>query len=80
MTKISQDTFYKCGCLTKIEIPENSKLEVIEENAFNDTLIESIHLPQNFKKLEKGLVEIETKLTKISFSPNNKFFKIIDDN
>ncbi len=45
---IESQTFNNCSALTTVAIPQNSKLQIIKENAFyNDGKLASINLPSN---------------------------------
>lgn len=50
---IGKQAFDDCRNLKKITIPENSKLKLICEDAFSDTYITEINLPQSLEVLER---------------------------
>lgn len=50
---IGKQAFDDCRNLKKITIPENSKLKLICEDAFSDTCITEINLPQSLEVLER---------------------------
>lgn len=50
---IASHSFDHCEKLTKINIPKNSELQIIENNAFDKTNISDIYIPKNVIKIEK---------------------------
>ena len=57
---IGTHSLYQCEHLKQIEIPNDSKLRIIEEHAFDLTLIDNFIIPSSLEK-----VEISSKLTTI---------------
>ena len=51
VTRIGEGCFSCCNKLRKVEIPDDSKLEVIGEGAFSSSRIESIKIPIHVKQI-----------------------------
>ena len=60
--------------LRKIEIPLDSKLQQIEEEAFSFSEVEELYFPESLEVLGKGQFYQTERLTKIAISPlNNRY-------
>ena len=76
--KIGPFAFDNCNKLVRIEIPPESKLETIDENAFINSLFESISIPASLIDLEEGWYNFSRNLTKIEVDPRNPRYSCID--
>lgn len=54
--------------LTKIEIPKNSELQTIENNAFSFSSLQSLTIPSKLIDLKEGLCDGISYLNKIEIS------------
>lgn len=79
ITQICPFAFNNCSKLVRVEIPVESKLEIIDENAFTDSSIESIVIPPNLAELRSGWCNSTPNLTKIEVMPNNHHFICLDN-
>lgn len=79
LTIIGEKSFSFCRQLKSIEFAQNSKLKIIGKEAFSDTSIESISIPSNLIELREGWCKLTLKLTKISVSVDNPFFKVYEE-
>ena len=79
VTKIGNNAFSFCRKLKYFNIPENSNLQTIGLNIFIYTKIKEIYLPASLKELEDGWCYNADKLKKITVSPLNKHFMMIED-
>lgn len=66
--------------LKKVEIPVDSFLRVIEDNAFDFSPISELYLPSTVEKIEEKAFENIDDNTKIIISPNNQHFAYMDEN
>lgn len=69
--KICESAFYWCDILYDFEIPSNSNLQIIGDNAFSYTLIQSLKIPSKLIKLEDGWRN-GMSLFSVNVSPENK--------
>lgn len=77
--KIGSFAFNNCEFIKSIEVPEDSKLEIIEKHAFYNSSIEAITIPANVSDLREKWCSGTSKLTSITISPSNKFYKYLND-
>lgn len=61
--------------IRSIRFSEDSELEIIEQTAFSESRIESLTIPSSVTKLKDGWCHDTKRLTKVTISPNNKYFK-----
>ena len=61
--------------LKTIEIPEDSELKSIENQAFKWSIINNIFIPENVDELKEGWCAKTENLTNVIISPKNKHFK-----
>lgn len=80
VTKIDSKAFCDCEHFSKIEFSENSELRLIGKKAFSRTLIKNFHITSKIEELEEGWCNELNQLNEISISPENKHFKLINDN
>lgn len=71
---IDAGAFQKTNILS-IRFSEDSELEIIEQTAFSESRIESLTIPSSVTKLKDGWCHDTKRLTKVTISPNNKYFK-----
>lgn len=69
-----------CSSISKIEFSEDSELRFIGKKAFYGTHIKELYIPSKVEELEDGWCEDSKDLVDISISPENKHFKLINDN
>lgn len=74
---IGTHSLYQCEHLKQIEIPNDSKLRIIEEHAFDLTLIDNFIIPSSLEKVENCWFPL--KMSKITIMPDNKFFTLYND-
>lgn len=67
--------FFNCQRLTSIVLPDN--LEIIEYAVFSHTLIESIFIPENVRKITESFEEA-SHLQEIIIADNNPYYQSID--
>lgn len=79
ITKISKYALSSCKKLTKVEIPKDSKLEIIESYAFSNTKIERIFIPSNVSKIGEFAFFLCENLIEVDILENSKL-KIIEEN
>lgn len=72
-------SFAYCLYIDKIEPPKDSKLEIIEKNAFNYSSIKSFTIPASLVQLDENWYQIAPKLTDIKIDPNSLIFKEYED-
>ena len=77
---IDTNSFEHCTNLRNVEIPFDSKLRIIEREAFFDSTIESITIPSNLVELKEGWCCDTPKLTKFIISPLNTHYINLDNN
>lgn len=77
---INKNAFKNNKIVKSIEFVENSELISIDENAFTDSIIEKILLPDSLSELKEGWCQNTPNLANVIISPSNKNFQIIDDN
>ena len=70
MVKICERAFFNCKNLRKVEIPTNSNLQTIEEDAFLSSKIEDIFIPRNVTKICKGAFSFCYELQIVEISEN----------
>ena len=73
--QIGQLAFNECKKLKSVEIPENSKLQIIENKAFCQSSIENISLPSNLIELKNGWCYDPSNLNEIKINQNNQYFQ-----
>ena len=66
--------------LKTIIIPEISSIQRIEAEAFRETLLESLFIPETVQELEEGWCKSTINLKEVKVSPRNKYFKYLDKN
>lgn len=79
LTSIEEGAFFSCDILRSVEIPINSELRTIGKDAFNDTIIESISIPDNLVELKKEWCTDIRHLNRIEVSPNNPIYSSYED-
>ena len=62
-----------------VEIPTNSELKIIENNAFDSSSIESIEIPTSVVELKKEWCSNTLNLNKFNVMPNNEHYSNIDN-
>ncbi|KAK8836917.1 hypothetical protein M9Y10_037443 [Tritrichomonas musculus] len=67
---ISPCAFNCCRDLQKVEFSDDSQLQIIKQNAFSDTSLESIYIPQSVIEISGNIFE-NTPIMKIEFAPNS---------
>lgn len=77
--KIGSFAFNNCEFIKSIVVPEDSKLEIIEKYAFYNSSIEAITISANVSHLREKWCSGTSKLTSITISPSNKFYKYLND-
>ena len=60
-------------------IPDDSNLELIENEAFYNTQIESLSIPASLVILDEGWMKGMRKLKEIKISPDNPRYKDLDN-
>lgn len=63
----------------KIEISNNSKLEIIQKEAFYDSSIESLTIPASLIDLNEGWCSGVCNLNIININPNNERYSFFDE-
>lgn len=79
VTRICPHSFSLCSRLKSIQFPPNSQLISIEENAFSSSRIENITIPPSTQFLTDGWCSFTSNLTKITLSPQNRYFSFIEN-
>lgn len=69
---IAKYAFNGCKKLRNIEIPVNSKLQIIESNAFSSSSIEKIILPYHLKKICRHSFAFCSKLQNVEIHSNSQ--------
>lgn len=69
---IGRNAFMWCSNLKKIEIPNDSKLQIIEKEAFAHSAIKSISIPPSLKELEDGWCSEASRLYDVFISNVSK--------
>ena len=77
ITKISQNSFNSNYSIRSIRFHENSKLKVIEQNAFYNSFLSSLEIPASVEDLHEGWCDSTKKLNHVSVMGNNKRYKSI---
>lgn len=77
ITSISKDAF-NYMYIKKIDFPDDSQIQKIENNAFTNSTIEILTIPSSVIELEYGWCN-ETEIGKIIVSPENKRYSSIDE-
>ena len=77
---IGRSAFYNCFNFSKIEFSENSELRLIRKKAFYNTPIKEFYITSKIEELEEGWCHGLNELVDISISPDNKHFKLTNDN
>lgn len=77
INQIAPFAFDECKQLKSVIFADDSELQVIDQNAFNNTLIESISIPSHVKKIGKHAFSNCKKLAKVSFTDDSEL-EIID--
>lgn len=77
---IGQNSFEYCQNLKHFEATEDSKLKIIEKDAFCCSNIESLYLPSSLIELKEGWCHSIHDLKSVKIGPNNQYLKIYDDN
>ena len=67
--------FYECTNLKEIRVAKDSKLRLIQANAFDGSSIETIDIPANFDVFENGWSYNTPYLSNINISKDNKKYK-----
>ena len=75
--EINDHSFYNSN-IKIVTFPEDSELQIIKNQAFAESKICSINFPSQLKELEIDWAEGIKKLTSISISDKNHYFKYID--
>ena len=78
ITRISSYSFENCCNLTKLEIEENSQLEIICDYAFSNTSIEKISIPPSLTTIQVGAFFECQDLLKVDI-PSDSKLQIIND-
>ena len=76
MVKICERAFFNCKNLRKVEIPTNSNLQTIEEDAFLSSKIEDIFIPRNVTKICKGAFSFCYELQIVEISEESQLQSI----
>lgn len=79
LTVLKEHTFSDCESLTNVEIPSNSQLQTIKRSAFNFASIESLVIPSTVTDLQDGWCSGTVYLKKVTISPKNKNYIIVDE-
>lgn len=79
ITSISKYAFKDNKNIKSIKFSADSKLTLIEKNAFYGSSIESIYLPPSVNEIEEGWCNSTPKLTTITVSPENSLYQFYDD-
>ena len=84
LTKIGQLSFYCCQKLRNIEIPKNSRLQIIEKSAFYDSGIECFTIPASLIIIDEYAFYSCKKLQIIEIDEDSRLksinHRIFDDN
>lgn len=72
ITIISNSSFSDCHSLSKVEIPQNSQLQIIENEAFAGSAIESIFIPSKVKEIGDTIFSECFNLLIIEFGENSE--------
>lgn len=76
---IKPNAFKECKKLSKIDILPDSQLRSFCKDCFSYTLITSLFIPSQLAKLEDGWCETSSQELIVAISPENKFFKSIEN-
>ena len=76
---IESCAFEFCCNLRKIEISDDSKLRIINEDAFSFSKIDSLYIPASLVELKKGWCNKIEKLTHIKISSNNQRYIYLNE-
>lgn len=78
ITCICERAFYDSE-VKSIQFADNSKLQIIEKEAFLNSSIESITIPSHVVELKDGWCRYTSKLKEINVSPDNKKYKTYEN-
>lgn len=73
---IGRNNFYNCHSLKTVNISSSSKLETIEDFAFESTFITEIHLPESVKKIGDMVFRSCSQLVRVTLPKNNTAFQL----
>ncbi|KAK8840884.1 hypothetical protein M9Y10_027714 [Tritrichomonas musculus] len=73
---IKEFAFHECTKLTTVEIPKNSKLELIEGYSFMQSNIESLFIPSNLSAIKESAFRWCHNLKKIEISDKSKSLRV----
>ena len=79
ITTIDSDSFSDNSRVLSIGFAEDSELTTICANAFSNSSIETLSFPPNLKELEEGWCKGIEKLKKVTISPHNQHFTVVDN-
>ena len=77
--QIESHAFDKCNNLQTIEISNDSKLEIIQKEAFYESSIESLTIPATLIDLNEGWCSGASNLNIIKINPKNKRYSFFDE-
>lgn len=80
VTIICQNAFSDCKRLQRIEFSPNSKLEIIENDAFEFTRIKKLTIPSSLIKLDDCWCSNTNYLKHLSVDSDNQIYKKYDNN
>lgn len=79
INEIGSKSFYKNKKIKTIDFPIDSELRIINKKAFSSSSLETLILPSKLNILEEGWCSKTTELTKIIISPENPYFKYLNN-
>lgn len=78
--RIGPNAFDNCINLRQVKTTSDSRLQVIENNAFLNSSIEELFFSSQLKELNGNWCPCTKFLTKINISPSNRYFKSYENN
>ena len=72
VSNIGESAFVDCDSLVKVEFGSNSKLETIDEYAFEHCGLSEIVIPRSVSEIEQGAFESCSKLSTVYYNGNQE--------
>ena len=76
VVRIGEKAFECCNELEVIKFAPNYRLKIIEKEAFSQTSLLTIEIPASVVEIEDGW---NKETPNLSISPDNKYYKMIDN-
>lgn len=79
VSSIGENAFIFNSKIKSINFPSDSKVSLIEKNAFFNSSLNSICFSSNIKEFKEGWCNFVLRLNNISVSPTNRYIKCFDN-